>query len=245
MIENIKSEYTFNIARISGIYVIINRITSRFYIGESMDISKRWKQHTRELKNNSHPNRDLNNDFNKYGLDAFDFKILQVHIGKTSVETKTELIILESVYINKYKDKYSLYNIYDTLQGYLMDDPNCKINFGEYPIKGSIIHKLLCSTIEWIDDIPCIIDEITVKDLLVRKSITENHILKLISDMPEEIKPYVLIKEVQYVDAETIKTRHSIIVKNLNKVINWLQSTRFKVKKDVDILSFPGAIEVE
>ena len=246
MMENIKTNYTFNIAKISGIYVIINSITNRFYIGESMDISKRWKQHIRELKNNTHPNKDLNLDYNRYGKDVFDFKLLQMHIGKTSVETKAELIILESAYINKYRNEYNLYNIHDTLQGYLMDDINCKISFGKYPIKGSIIRKLLSSSIEWIDGVPCIINEITIKDLLARKNITENHILTLITKMPTEIKPYVIVKEVSYMDNGIEKIRHSIIIRNLEKIIDWLQSTPFKVKNKTDImLSYPITIEVE
>lgn len=234
MTNKIDTKHTFDMAKISGIYVIINRITNEFYIGETMDISNRWKQHLRELRNGTHANKRLQSDFIKYEEKSFEFKILQVHIGETSTKTKVDLIILESAYINKYKDKYKLYNIHDTLNGYLLGDKDCEIRFGNFPIRGSVVHKLLYSTIEWIEGVPCIVDEITVKEILRRKPY-EKDILDLISKISDTVKPYIVVKEVTYAEDGEIKTRHSIIVKNKAKVIEWLKTTPYKIKRNIEI----------
>ena len=60
-----------------GIYKITNLKNSKAYIGQSTDIKARWNNHKLELKNNSHKNSHLQNAFNKYGEDAFEFRILE------------------------------------------------------------------------------------------------------------------------------------------------------------------------
>ena len=60
-----------------GIYKITNLKNNKAYIGQSTDIKTRWKNHKIELKNNSHRNSHLQNAFNKYGEEAFEFRILE------------------------------------------------------------------------------------------------------------------------------------------------------------------------
>lgn len=60
-----------------GIYMVCNKINGFVYIGQSIDIDNRWKQHRRELKNNSHVNQHLQNAWNKYGKENFDFVIIE------------------------------------------------------------------------------------------------------------------------------------------------------------------------
>ena len=58
-----------------GIYLISNLINNKIYVGQSINIEKRWRQHKRELKNNIHENKKLQNAWNKYGEENFEFSI--------------------------------------------------------------------------------------------------------------------------------------------------------------------------
>lgn len=50
-----------------GIYQIQNKINGKIYIGQSIDIEKRLKQHLRYLRKSQHYNSHFQNAFDKYG----------------------------------------------------------------------------------------------------------------------------------------------------------------------------------
>ena len=60
-----------------GIYKITNLKNNKAYIGQSTDIKSRWNNHKIELRNNDHRNSHLQNSFNKYGEEAFEFRVLE------------------------------------------------------------------------------------------------------------------------------------------------------------------------
>ena len=60
----------------SGIYKIENLINGKIYIGSSVDLLGRKNAHFSQLNRNIHGNKKLQNSFNKYGKDNFNFKIL-------------------------------------------------------------------------------------------------------------------------------------------------------------------------
>ena len=60
-----------------GIYKIKNLFNGKVYIGQSVDIEKRWGVHKTELKNNYHCNVHLQNAWNKYGEGNFEFSIVE------------------------------------------------------------------------------------------------------------------------------------------------------------------------
>lgn len=63
---------------ISGIYAIKNKLDNKIYVGSSKSVYYRWKQqHYVELKGNTHGNRHLQNAWNKYGEDNFEFIVLE------------------------------------------------------------------------------------------------------------------------------------------------------------------------
>lgn len=62
---------------ISGIYCIKNNVNKKMYIGQSSDIYWRWTHHKSDLNHNRHHNSYLQNAWNKYGEDVFEFFILE------------------------------------------------------------------------------------------------------------------------------------------------------------------------
>lgn len=50
----------------SGVYQIYNTETNKRYIGSSIDVQRRLKEHLRNLKANRHCNQHLQNAWNKY-----------------------------------------------------------------------------------------------------------------------------------------------------------------------------------
>lgn len=77
----------------SGIYKITNLVNSKIYIGSAVNLVVRKNCHFRELRNYIHPNKRLQNAFNKHGEHNFKFEVLEL------VEDKTQLIIREQHYI--------------------------------------------------------------------------------------------------------------------------------------------------
>lgn len=55
----------------SGIYAIENAVTGAFYIGSSVSIAKRKREHLCGLRNGTHANERLQRAFAKYGAEAF------------------------------------------------------------------------------------------------------------------------------------------------------------------------------
>ena len=80
--------------KISGIYKITNTITGDFYIGSSNDVKRRWAEHKKPSTWKRFPNNQLYQDMRKYGLDKFDFQVLEeVEEGKLK-ETEQKFIEL-------------------------------------------------------------------------------------------------------------------------------------------------------
>ena len=62
-----------------GIYKITNLINGQSYIGQSVDIEKRWlkEQQSAFNVNNSSYNYPISCAFRKYGIDNFQFEVLE------------------------------------------------------------------------------------------------------------------------------------------------------------------------
>lgn len=58
------------------VYKLVNKSNKRFYIGSSSQYESRKKRHIRDLKNNKHHCKGLQEDFNTYGLDFFYFEVI-------------------------------------------------------------------------------------------------------------------------------------------------------------------------
>lgn len=101
------------IEKICGIYCISN--SRYFYIGQAVDIYRRWTKHRWELRNNKHCNQIMQNVYNKYlEDDPFEFTIIKECIESELNKYETEFVI---EYHYKYPDKRCM-NIAPTGKGY-------------------------------------------------------------------------------------------------------------------------------
>lgn len=60
-----------------GVYKIENTENGKIYVGQSVDVEKRFREHKRQLRANSHGNCYLQDDWNIYGENAFTFEIIE------------------------------------------------------------------------------------------------------------------------------------------------------------------------
>lgn len=101
--------------KIVGVYRIVNNVTNKMYIGQTVNFRRRVTEHKCDLKYNRHSNPELQRDYNKYGLNSFKFELLEGC-------SKTKLLECETYWINYYGGKESeyLYNKCD-LSGHNKD----------------------------------------------------------------------------------------------------------------------------
>lgn len=76
----------------SGIYCIENKNNNKKYIGQSVNIHYRWTKHKHELNNNCHHNEYLQNAWNKYGENTFEFYVLE-YCSKENLDEKEKYYI--------------------------------------------------------------------------------------------------------------------------------------------------------
>ncbi len=74
----------------AGIYQIMNRHDYHMYIGSSVNIKKRWRDHKDALSKNTHSNIRLQRAWNKYGEDAFDFSVVEYEENLNILEIREQ-----------------------------------------------------------------------------------------------------------------------------------------------------------
>ncbi len=60
-----------------GVYRIVCAVNGRIYIGSSENVLKRLKVHLWALRNRRHPNRKLQNSWNRHGEASFSFSVVE------------------------------------------------------------------------------------------------------------------------------------------------------------------------
>ena len=90
-----------------GIYCFRNVINQKCYIGQAINLRNRFKQHMFYYKNNQYNNL-LYKAFNKYGLESFEYLILEYVEIQDNI--KNVLDELEKKYISEYNSYKNGYN---------------------------------------------------------------------------------------------------------------------------------------
>lgn len=89
------------IPKCPGIYKITNTVNNKCYIGQSINLNKRIKQHLK-LWNNTKIKKYLYSAISKYGIENFQIEILEVFKLEINEELKILLDKYEIYYISKY-----------------------------------------------------------------------------------------------------------------------------------------------
>jgi group I intron endonuclease len=84
------------------IYKILNIITNDFYIGSTNNHIKRFAEHKRQLLKNIHHNIILQNSYNKYGINSFQYEIIEF------VENQNDLLNREQYYLDLLKPTFNI-----------------------------------------------------------------------------------------------------------------------------------------
>lgn len=89
-----------------GIYKIINKLNGRYYVGSTSNSEIRWlRDHLPTLRRGKHGTIHLQNAWNKYGEENFEFKFVE------EVKDEDALLLIEQGYLDKGFEKGELYNI--------------------------------------------------------------------------------------------------------------------------------------
>jgi len=89
----------------SGIYKIQSKIKpERIYIGSSLDITHRWREHFKHLIDNKHHSKKLQYHVNKYGIDDLQFSIIEPCFSDWMINR-------EQFYISKLKPYFNICKI--------------------------------------------------------------------------------------------------------------------------------------
>ena len=198
-----------------GIYKIENKINNKKYIGQSINIEKRWKEHQYLLKMNKHHNYHLQNAWNKYKEESFIFNIIE-ECDKKVLNDK------EKYWINSFDSYNSGYNLDKGGDGIL----GCKKGYYRVIKKG---HEKGNNRYQLINPDSQPIKTSIFKDklndfciLLNRREITEDEVLILMKK-----------EELEYKNNNTKSYEGYIVLQNLgvNYLVSELQNGR--TKKDI------------
>jgi group I intron endonuclease len=116
----------------SGIYRIKNMVTNNAedcYIGSALNIQRRLDRHHSELKTNSHPNQILQRAIDKYGIENFDFEVVEFVHGLLKLKER------EQYYLDTIKPRYNISPSAENNRGWIASEETRK--------KQSLRHKEL------------------------------------------------------------------------------------------------------
>lgn len=107
---NYDTEVINGITYVKGtIYKFKNLINKKVYIGQTIQERTRYNNHLCKCTNRT----PIDNSINKYGIENFEYSILETCFGLTPENVKSQLDILEKSYIKQYNstDKAKGYNL--------------------------------------------------------------------------------------------------------------------------------------
>lgn len=214
--------YIMTTKKVSGIYTITNMVTGKLYIGESLDIYRRWHdEYIPELRKNRHYNKELQKDFNKYGEENFSFEILEQYSRNDPISTKARILILESYFITQFeKAGISLYNAENTLVEILNGN---KIPEAGNTLIYAMVNVLANYTIKECEGFAYFEKYRTIKDVLFE------HI-----DPPKGLQASILNEFEKYIENQGFKKYYYIHANPVHYVVNGkkLKKEEYVVRDD-------------
>lgn len=157
-----------------GIYYIKNVVNSKVYVGQSVDIDQRMRQHLHKCYTNNSDNGHLYNAMRSYGIDNFEWDILEL-CDRSILNAKEAFWIKELDSTNREKG-YNALSFDDRLNVVMPDDTKDKISKALNGKAKSEDHKANMTTKFGIDNIPS--EEVIAKraESLRRKNSTLGYI---------------------------------------------------------------------
>ena len=111
-----------------GVYRIINLVNHKQYIGGTSDIRRRRRQHRYDLREGTHRNPRIQEDFDLYGENMFAFLVLEI------VKDKSKLVETEQKWIDELQPEYNV-------------NPKAGYCVGEY-VNNKSAHEKISETIK-------------------------------------------------------------------------------------------------
>jgi hypothetical protein len=90
-------------AKPSGVYQVKNLANGKVLLGSSLNLEGLLNRNRFTLRNGSHPNKELQKDWNELGPDQFVFEVLEtVQVqDDPNFNIKDELTLLEQIWLEK------------------------------------------------------------------------------------------------------------------------------------------------
>lgn len=108
----------------TGIYAIRNKITGKAYIGQTaMNFGDRRDSQYSLLRHNKHTNLELQKEFNSFGIDNYEFIIVEELFDCSDIDER------EKFWISEYKKKGLAYNLQSGGKGF------CGLHISEHAKK--------------------------------------------------------------------------------------------------------------
>lgn len=82
----------------AGVYSIHNIITDEYYIGSSRHMYTRLARHRSDLRKNKHQNHLLQESWNKYGENAFDYDVIEYCENNDSILRDREQFYIDTLH---------------------------------------------------------------------------------------------------------------------------------------------------
>jgi hypothetical protein len=97
--------------RTMGVLAVKNKTTGKVLIGSSTDAPARLNRHRAALQFGKHPNRELQNDWNTLGAEAFEFTVLDTlkPSEERANDPSDDLAVLEAMWRDKLAASGDLY----------------------------------------------------------------------------------------------------------------------------------------
>ena len=85
-----------------GVFQIKNKVNGKIFVDGNNNLNKIWNRHKTELKFGSHRNKEMQNDWNKYGEENFVYEIIsELNQENEKLDLNHELKILTNLYLEE------------------------------------------------------------------------------------------------------------------------------------------------